>query len=149
MQQHVDTAQVIVEQLKAIGVTATINQVEWATWLEDAYRNRNFEATIVSMDAHGVAASDLLARFQSGNSKNFINNNSPAYDEAYKRAISTTDDAAQTAAFKECEKILTEEAANVYIQDIATFVAMNPDFGGFKFYPLYVTDLASVYRCAK
>lgn len=146
MQQHVDTAQVIVEQLKQIGVNAKINQVEWATWLEETYRGRQFEATIVSFDAHGVAASDLLARFQSDNGKNMINFNSPAYDEKFKEAMSTTDDAAQTAAFKECEKILTEEAANVYIQDVASFVALAKGYEGFKFYPLYVCDFSTIYK---
>ena len=148
MQQHVDTAQVIVEQLKAIGVNAKINQVEWATWLEETYRGRNFEATIVSFDAHGVAASDLLARFQSTNGKNMINFNSEAYDAKYKEATSTTDDEAQTAAFKECEKILAEEAANVYIQDVASFVALAKGFEGFQFYPLYVCDFATIYKTA-
>ena len=146
MQQHVDTAQVIVEQLKEIGVTAKINQVEWATWLEETYRGRNYEGTIVSFDAHGVAASDMLARFQSDNSKNISYFASEAYDAKYKEAMSTTDDEAQTAAFKECEKILTEEAANVYIQDVASFVALSKGYEGFKFYPLYVCDFSTIYK---
>ena len=149
MQQHVDTAQVIVQQLEQVGITAKINQVEWTTWLEETYRGRKFEGTIVSFDAHGVAASDLLARFQSDNGKNMINFNSEAYDAKYKEATSTTDDALQTAAFKECERILTEEAANVYIQDVASFVALGKSFGGFKFYPLYVCDFSTVYKVAE
>ena len=149
MKQHVDTAQVIVDQLKAVGIKATINQVEWETWLEETYQGRKFQATIVSLDAHGVAASDLLARFQSDNAKNFINFSSENYDAKYKEAISTTDDEAQTAAFKECEKILTEEAANVYIQDAASFVAMGSGFYGYEFYPLYVADFSKVYKIAE
>ena len=146
MPAHVDAAQVIVEQLKQIGVTAKIDQVEWATWLSDAYQGRDFEATVVGMDAHGVAASDMLARFQSDHGKNFINYNNPEYDEVYAQAIATVDDAAQTELFKQCETILTETAANVYLQDVASFVAMQQDVGGYKFYPLYVMDLASMYR---
>ena len=149
MQQHVDTAQVIVEQLKEIGVTAKINQVEWATWYDETYKGRQFEGTIISFDAHGVAASDLLLRWTSDNGKNMINFNNADYDAKYKEATSTTDDAAQTAAFKECEKILTEQAANVYIQDVASFVALAKGFGGFKFYPLYVCDFASIYKVAE
>ena len=148
-QQHVDTAQVIVEQLKGIGVTVEINQVEWATWYDETYKGRNFEATIISFDSHGVAASDLLARFQSDHGKNMINFNSPAYDAKYKEAVSTTDDAVQTAAFKECERILAEEAANVYIQDVASFVALGKGFGGYEFYPLYVCDFAKIYKIAE
>ena len=149
MQQHIDTAQVIVEQLQAVGINATINQVEWNTWLEDVYRGRKYQSTIVSFDAHGVAASDMLARFQSDNEKNISNFSSEAYDAAYKKAASTTDDAAQTEAFKECERILTEEAANVYIQDVASFVAMGSNFYGYEFYPLYVADFSKIFKTAE
>ena len=145
MQQHVDTAQVIIEQLKEVGVTAKLNQVEWTTWLDETYKGRKFEATVVGMDAHGVAASDMLARFESTSSKNFINYNDPEYDAAYQKAVSTTDDAEQTAAFKECERILTEKAANVYIQDVASFTVMQNNVDGYEYYPLYVMDLSKVY----
>jgi peptide/nickel transport system substrate-binding protein len=146
MQSHVDVAQVIEQLLQPIGVTAKIDQVEWATWYSDAYQGRKFEATVIGMDAHGVAASDMLARFQSSSAKNFINFNSPEYDAAYAAAVSTTDDAEQTRLFKECETILTEQAANVYIQDGASFVAMAKDLDGFEFYPLYVLDLSKIYK---
>ena len=148
MQQHVDTAQVIVEQLKEIGVSAKINQVDWQTWYDETYKGRQFESTIISFDAHGVAASDLLARWVSDNGKNMINFNNADYDARYKEATSTTDDEAQTAAFKACEKILTEEAANVYIQDVASFVAMAKGYEGFQFYPLYVCDFSKIYKVA-
>ena len=146
---HVDTAQVIVEQLKQIGVTATINQVEWATWLSDTYQGRNFQATVVGMDAHGVAASDMLARFQSDSAKNFINFSSADYDAAYAKAISTIDEKEQTALFKDCERILTEQAANVYIQDPASFVISQKNVRGYEFYPLYVMDLSTIYKTAR
>lgn len=146
---HVDTAQVIVEQLKQIGVTATINQVEWATWLSDTYQGRNFQATVVGMDAHGVAASDMLARFQSDSAKNFINFSSADYDAAYAKAISTIDEKEQTALFKDCERILTEQAANVYIQDPASFVISQKNVRGYEFYPLYVMDLSTIYETAR
>ena len=143
---HVDAAQVMVEQLRAAGINAKIELVEWATWLEEVYRGRNFEATVSGLDAHGLAASDMLARFQSASSKNFVNFNSAAYDEAYAKAMSTTDETEQTALFKECETILTAEAANVYIQDAAIFAVMQNDVAGYEHYPLYVMDLASVYK---
>ena len=143
---HIDAAQVMVEQLRAAGINAKIELVEWATWLEEVYRGRNFEATVSGLDAHGLAASDMLARFQSESSKNFVNFSSEAYDEAYGKAMSTTDEAEQTALFKQCETILTEEAANVYIQDAAIFAVMQNNIGGYEHYPLYVMDLASVYK---
>jgi peptide/nickel transport system substrate-binding protein len=53
---------------------------------------------------------------------------------------------AQTALFKQCETILTEQAANVYLQDVADFVVMQKDVTGWRFYPLYVMDLSTLTR---
>ncbi len=146
MPAHVDAAQVVVEQLRQIGVTAAINQVEWASWLKETYQGRNFEATVVGMDAHGVAASDMLARFQSTSGKNFINFSDAEYDETFAAAMATVDDAAQTELFKRCETILAERAANVYLQDSASFVALQKGLDGYRFYPLYVLDLSAIHR---
>lgn len=144
-QQHVDTAQIIVEQLKEVGVDASINLVEWETWVNDAYIGRQFEATVVGVDASTLSARALLERFNSDHSKNFINFNSAAYDEAFAAAVASTDDAQQTAYYKTCEQVLTDEAANVYIQDMASLVALNHRYDGYVFYPMYVQDFAKLY----
>ena len=144
-QQHVDTAQVIKEQLKKIGVTANINLVEWDTWLNDVYIGRNFEATVVGVDASTLTASAMLGRFVSDSSKNFTNYNNPEYDKAYAVAFASVDDDVRTENYKICEKILSEDAANVYIQDLPNLVAVNNKFGGYEFYPLYVMDFSKLY----
>ncbi|MBR3525842.1 MAG: ABC transporter substrate-binding protein [Lachnospiraceae bacterium] len=144
-QQHISTAEVLREQFKKIGVDAKIELIEWDSWVSDVYLGRNFTSTVVGVDASVLTARALLERFVSDNGKNFINFASPDYDIAFKEAVSLTDDAAQTAKYKECLRILSEEAANVYIQDLPTFVAVRKNIGGYKFYPLYVQDFASLY----
>ena len=42
-------------------------------------------------------------------------------------------------------EILAEDAANVYIQDLPSFVALNKKYGGYEFYPLNVQDFAKLY----
>lgn len=143
--QHVEAAEVIVEVLKEINVDARIQLVEWETWLSDVYAGRDYEATVVGLDASSLAASSMLLRFNSDSSKNFINYSNPDFDAAYARAEAAVDDEERTAAYKECEKILTETAANVYIQDMAEFVALNKKYAGYEFYPLYVLDVAKLY----
>ncbi len=147
--QHVQTAEVIAEQLKDIGVTANISLIEWDSWLSDVYVGRNYEATVVGVDASPLTARALLERFTSESGKNFVNFSSPAYDEAFKAAVSTADDKEQTGHYKDCLKILADEAANVYIQDLPTFVAIKNNIEGYKFYPLYVQDLASLHFTEK
>ncbi len=143
--QHVEAAQVIADVLKEINVTAKIELIEWETWLSDVYAGRDFEATVVGLDASSLAASSMLLRFNSDSSKNFVNYNNPDYDAAYARAEASTDENERTQAYKECEKILTETAANVYIQDMAEFVALNKKYAGYEFYPLYVQDVSKLY----
>ncbi len=144
---HMNTAQAVVELLRQTGmVEAEILPMENATWYSEAYQGRDFDATITGMDASTLTASALLARFVSDNAKNFIGFASEDYDAAYAAAVSSTDADEQTAQFKACERILTENAANVYIQDLADFVVTQTDIQGYQFYPLYVMDMANVCR---
>jgi peptide/nickel transport system substrate-binding protein len=71
--QHIDTAQVIVSQLEKIGVSASIKLVDWATWLNDVYSGRRYEATIISLDSPIVSAKSFLSRYYSSASNNFVN----------------------------------------------------------------------------
>ncbi|MCL2046746.1 MAG: ABC transporter substrate-binding protein [Oscillospiraceae bacterium] len=142
---HIDTATVVVEQLREIGVTATIRLVEWSTWIDDTYRGRNFEATVVGVDASAMTARAMLERFSSTNGSNFINFSNAEYDEVFAAAISATNDEDQVLLYKELELILTQQAANLYIQDLCDIIAINEDISGFEFYPLFVEDLARLY----
>ena len=143
-QPHIDVAQVLAEQYKKIGVNAEIQLVEWNSWLSDVYTGRNFESTVIGVDAAYLAASALLSRFESTAANNFINFKSDAYDKAYNKTLTTADDDERTALYLECEKILADEAANVYIQDLPEYVVLNKKFTGYEFYPLYVQDIAKL-----
>ena len=141
---HIDTAQVLLEQLKRIGVDASIELIEWDTWLSDVYADRNYEATVIGVDASTLTAPALLGRYVSTASNNFVNFSSEAYDEAYAQAQASVDDAEKTQYYKQCEQILSEECASVYIQDLAEFVAVRKNYSGYEFYPLYVQDFSKL-----
>ncbi len=143
-QPHIDTAQVLVEQFKKIGVQAEIQLVEWDSWLSDVYQNRQFQSTVVGVDAANLTGAALLQRFTSDSPKNFINYKNEEYDAAFAKAISSVEDNEKTQYYKECEKILSDTAANVYIQDLPEFVALNKKYTGYEFYPLYVQDVAKL-----
>lgn len=144
-QPHMDTAEVVAEQLREAGIRVTIQPVEWSTWLDTIYNGRQFQATVVGVDASNMTARAMLERFTSDHAKNFINYSSPAYDALFQQAINATDEATQTDLYKQMETMLADTAANVYIQDLCDLVAMRQDLGGLKFYPIYVLDLSTVY----
>ena len=144
-QPHIDTATVLVEQLKAVGITAEIQPVEWGAWLSEVYGNRQFQSTVVGVDASNMTARALLERFTSAADDNFINYQNTDYDALFQQAQATADDAEQTELYKQMERNLTEHAANVYIQDLADLVVLRNGLEGYQFYPIYVMDLSTVH----
>lgn len=145
--QHVDTAQVLANQYKAIGVNVEIQPVEWATWVSEVYNGRNFQATITGVDAHYPTARAMMERFMSQHSKNFINYNNEDFDGLMNKAVGTGNDAERTELYIEAQRNLAQHAANVYIQAPADLVAIRKglELGGFHFYPIYALDLAELY----
>jgi peptide/nickel transport system substrate-binding protein len=142
---HVDTAQVLVNQLGRVGLRAEIQLVDWATWLSEVYRGRNFEATIISLDAANSSPRMFLSRYLSGGGSNFINFADPEFDRVYRASLLETDEAARIALYREAQQIISDRAASVYIQDIYSFRAFSRGrYAGILNYPLYVTDFASI-----
>ncbi len=143
-QYHMDTAQIIVEQLKKAGITAKIEPIEWSAWLSDVYRNRKYQATVVGLDSN-LAPSDVLKRYQSEAKNNFPNYISEEYDEAFAKALNATDVSEKIKWYKEAQALLTKDAASVYLQDPALLTAVSKKLGGYTFYPVYVQDMSVVY----
>ena len=142
---HVNTAEVIVELLREVGINATVDPVDWNTWLEDVYGNRNFQSTITGLTSDNMTARKLLERFGSEVDNNFTNYSNDEYDEILAQALKETDDEKQTELYRQLESNLTENAANVYLQDMADLVAVRSGLDGLTFYPLYVLDISKLH----
>ncbi len=142
--QHMDAAQVIIEQLKAVGITAELIPVEWQSWVDDVYRGRNYQSTVCAIAADDMTAREMLVRYMSDNRKNFIAFQDGEYDEVMAKALASLDEEEQTALYKRAEEILNEKAASLWIQDMCELAVMNPDLEGFTFYCTYVLDMSTI-----
>lgn len=141
---HVDTAQVIVQQLAKVGVKVKIEPVEWAVWLDRIYKNRNYDLTIIGLDGK-LDPYQILNKYLSDSANNFFNYKSDEFDKTLKAAVTEVDDAKRVALYKQVQTILSNDAAAVYIMDPNLNVALNKKLDGYKQYPLYVQDLSTVY----
>jgi len=142
---HVITAEVIAEQLRAIGVRVTIDLVEWSWWLEEVNRGRNFEATVMGIAARDLTARSFMERWVSDNGRNFINFASEAYDTLFAEAQSATDDAERVRLYRELQTTLAEDAVSIFLQDLVNYVGINGRLSGFQFYSIYVMDLSTIH----
>ncbi|WP_099204119.1 ABC transporter substrate-binding protein [Scatolibacter rhodanostii] len=142
---HLDTAQVIINQLAKIGVNATIAQVDWATWLEQVYSGRQYQSTIISIDGN-LAPSSFLSRYRSDAKNNFINFSNAEFDTQFDIGSATLEESERIEAYNKAQQILSDNAASVYIQDINSFNVLRKDFSGAVDYPLYVFDFSTITK---
>ena len=143
---HVDTAQVIASQLAQIGIDVRIKLVDWATWLFEVYQGRRYQATIISLDSPVFSPRAFLSRYQSESSSNFINFSNADFDEVYAAILAEQDENTRIALYREAQRIISANAASVYIQDILSFKAFRSDaYDGILIYPLSADDFASIH----
>ncbi len=140
---HESTAQIIVESLAEVGITAKINLVEFNTWHAEAYVDRNYEATITAVDGRLAPFTWFIKNVSTGN-KNFTNYNNPKFDELYNKAISSIDPDEKVKCYKQLQQILADDAASIYIQDPSNLVAVNNQLEGYIFYPVSAQDMSVV-----
>ncbi|GGH35736.1 ABC transporter substrate-binding protein [Paenibacillus segetis] len=143
-QFHVDTAQVIADQLKNVGIKVTIKQIEWSSWLEDVYNNAKYEATIVGLTGK-LDPHEVLGRYETTYAKNFFKFSNSEFDKLVNQGKTEIDEAKRVDLYKQAQTLLTEQAVAVYIMDPSRTVAMKGNLQGFKMYPVQKYNFAEMY----
>lgn len=142
---HMQTGEVVAEQLKEVGINVTIDAMEWSTWLDQVYNGRQYQATISGITSD-LTPGYLLNRFQTDSKKNFINFASADYDALYQKIQDTQDVEQKKEYYKQLQQILCEDAGSAFLQVPANITAIAKDLTGYKFYPVYVQDLSTVQK---
>ncbi len=143
-QAHMDTAQVIVNNLAQIGIKAKIEGIEWTTWLSRVYTQKDYETSVIAFGGK-LEPSNILRRYYSTYKRNFVNYKNPAFDKAFDEAFSALTQEEQTAKYKECQKYLAEDAPAVFICDPNNAVLTQKNVKGYICYPVVFYDLSSYY----
>ncbi len=142
--QHVGAAEIMTEQLAAIGVNVTIDTVEWSTWLSDVYRNREYESTVISFDITTLSPATWYKRYYTTSTNDFTNFSNEEYDSIYEQALATIDNDEKQALYGQLQQILADEAASVFIEDPADFIAFSNQYTGYQSYAVSAVDLSLV-----
>lgn len=142
---HMQTGEVVAEQLKEVGINVTIDAMKWSTWLDQVYNGRQYQATISGITSD-LTPGYLLNRFQTDSKKNFINFASADYDALYQKIQDTLDVEQKKEYYKQLQQILCEDAGSAFLQVPANTTAIAKDLTGYKFYPVYVQDLSTVQK---
>ena len=141
---HVQAGELVAEQWKDLGIDVDLQIVEWGTWLERVYTQRDYDVSVIGLagrlDPHAI-----LVRYTTGNSRNFFNFSNARYDALISLGIKAVG-SERRAVYLEAQAILAEELPGVFVMDPPQLAAMTKGIQGFKNYPTYVVDVASLYR---
>ena len=133
-QLYIDAAQVLQAQLALINIDLTLDVIEFSTWLEDVYNEREFESTIIGFTGK-LDPYDVMIRMETGYAYNFMNVDIEGYNEALEAAISAPSPEESATLYKEAQELLTENAAAVFLMDQARNSVMRSGISGFEMYP--------------
>ena len=131
--------EIVAAQLAAVGVRTEITQVEWAQWLEQVFKGKDYDLTIVShtepMDI-GIYARDDY----------YFNYDSPAFNGLMTMLETTVDETARYAILADAQKQLAEDCVNVFLFQLAKHGVWNKDIVGlWENAPVQANDLTEVY----
>ncbi|MBK8457644.1 MAG: ABC transporter substrate-binding protein [Phyllobacteriaceae bacterium] len=133
-----DGGQVIAAQLKKIGIELELIPVEWAQWLEQVFKGKDFDLTIVSHtepnDIGIYANHDYY--FQYAN---------PAFDKVMADLTGATDPAKRTELLQAAQKILADDAVNGFLFELPKIGVWDAKVEGlWESSPVQANDLTKV-----
>jgi peptide/nickel transport system substrate-binding protein len=131
--------EIIADQLKAVGVDARIINVEWAQWLSDVFKNKDYDLTIVSHTEPrdiGIYARDDY----------YFNYHSDAFKKIMADYELTTDAEKRLALLGDAQRRIAEDAVNVFLFELAKTGVWNAKLKGlWANAPIQANDLTGVY----
>ena len=104
--------EIIAGQLREIGVDVRIEPVEWGTWLEQVFTNKDYDLTIVSHtepnDIGIYARDDYYFDYQNDE-----------FDKVIEALTMTTDEERRNALLEDAQRILADDSVNAFLFQLA------------------------------
>ncbi len=130
--------EIIAAQLREVGIETEITNLEWAQWLEQVFRGKDFDLTIVShtepADINIYARPDYYFQYDN-----------PAFQELMTTLSVTTDPAQRTALNQQAQEMVANDFVNGYLFQLAKTGVANANIEGlWENSPTQANDLTGV-----
>ncbi|MGM0584165.1 MAG: ABC transporter substrate-binding protein [Pseudomonadota bacterium] len=131
--------EIVAAQLREVGIELEIQPVEWAQWLEQVFRNKDFELTIVShtepRDINIYARPDYY--FQYDNTD---------FQALMEEINATNEIDKRNELLGKAQRIIAEDAVNGYLFQLGKIGVWHKDLQGmWRNQPTQANDLTEVY----
>jgi len=133
------TGELIVNQLSKIGIIVTIENMEWAQWIDQVLRNRNYDLTVVShvepMDINIYA-----------NPNYYFGYDNEEFQSIIKRIEQSSNEQEISALYKLAQRKIALDAVNGYLFQMGKFGVWKKGLKGmWRDYPIRSNDFRDVY----
>ncbi len=133
-----DGGQVIASQLREVGIELELIPLEWAQWLEQVFKNKDYDLSIVSHtepnDIGIYARKDYYFQYDN-----------PAFDKVIADLDVTADEAKRTELYKQAQKILADDAVNGWLFELPKIGVWDKKLeGAWANSPIQANDLTKV-----
>ncbi len=130
--------EIVAAQLRAVGINTEISNLEWAQWLEEVFKNRDYDLTIVShtepFDIGIYGRDDYYFQYSSAEFKTLM----ALLNDA-------TDPGERTALVRAAQRLIADEYVNGYLFQLAkTGVANAKIVGLWENSPTQANDMTGV-----
>jgi len=131
--------EIVASQLRKIGIDLEIVPVEWAQWLDQVFKKRDYDLTIVShtepMDIGIYARKDYYFAYDS-----------PEFQQLMVKLDATVETEARYDILKQAQKLISAECVNGYMFQLAKHGVWNKNLRGlWENSPVQANDLTEVY----
>ncbi|WP_349366905.1 MAG: ABC transporter substrate-binding protein [Nitratireductor rhodophyticola] len=133
-----DGGQVVASQLRQVGIELEIIPVEWAQWLEQVFKNKDYDLTIVSHtepnDINIYARDDY-----------YFNYKNPAFKEVMNALEATADPKRRIELYQTAQKIIAQDAVNGFMFQLPKIGVWDAKLEGmWENSPIQANDLTDV-----
>ena len=117
-------SQILVSNLNDVGITLKVKAVEFPTWLNDVYMNKNYDLSFV---LHTEARD-----FENwANPNYYYTYNNPEVQKLYQQSLSATDEQTSADLLAQAAKIVADDQAADWLYNGASIVAVGTNVSGF------------------
>lgn len=133
------SAEIIQAELAEAGIDAKVENVEWGFWLDEVYKKKNYDMTII---AH--TSPNDMGNFARGKDY-FYGYEDPAFTALWDNIRTETDPAEREALLKEGQAFLTDQAVHGFLFQLPRLSVMKTGVEGFwQSAPVLFQPLAGV-----
>jgi peptide/nickel transport system substrate-binding protein len=133
--EFVNIALVLQEQLQEVGITVTLDQIEWGAFI-DRWRARDFQAFVSFNGSGNDPDRALFPAFSTDGSVNAFQFSDPEIDRLLEEGRSTFDVERRREIYQEVERLVMEAAPALFLSTRMAYFALGTNVQGFEPNPI-------------